>query len=296
MGLTVSEVMDYRGADALLKEPFTSLEEIVYPSFIKAEDGRTPVLQIFDMYAVRKAGRDVEQWRVVLSDAEYYVEAVLGPVLVEGARSERFKKGSIVRIVEYEVYECRYYEYFKRIIKVIELEVLVVDFRVVGDGPVRLNYDKWLEEDWNEESWVWVDPEEQEYEEEGSREQPCGFCDPTEAITSGAIKEINTNLSTPRQTIVLQIMDIRSIGNDSATRTLFGLVLSDGTHLQHAVLATALNDKVNSNLVIKGSIVYLLKYACNTVQDRFRILIVLEMEVHTREADIVGNPIHFRPA
>ena len=64
-------------------------------------------------------------------------------------------------------------------------------------------------------------------------------------------------------------MDIRSIGNER-TGTRFRLVLSDGTHLQHAVLATALNDKVNSNLVIKGSIVYLLKYACNTVQDRFR--------------------------
>ena len=71
-------------------------------------------VKIFDIYAVRKAGRDVEQWRVLLSDVEYYVEAVLDPVLVKCARSERFKKGSIVRIVEFEVYECRYYECFKR--------------------------------------------------------------------------------------------------------------------------------------------------------------------------------------
>ena len=82
----------------------------------------------------------------------------------------------------------------------------MVDFRVIG-GPVGLNWEEWLEEDWNEESWVWVDPEEQEYLEEGSWEQPCGFRDLTEAITPGAIEEINTNLSTPRQTFVLQVCE-----------------------------------------------------------------------------------------
>lgn len=72
------------------------------------------MVKIFDMYAVRKAGTEVEEWRVVLSGADYYLQAVLAPKLIKNARREQFKKGSIVRIVEYEVYECLHFEFRKR--------------------------------------------------------------------------------------------------------------------------------------------------------------------------------------
>jgi replication factor A1 len=64
-------------------------------------------------------------------------------------------------------------------------------------------------------------------------------------------------------------MDIRQIGNSaSTTAERFRLVLSDGVHLQQAMLATQLNEKVKNNLAVKGSVVQLLEYICNTVQNR----------------------------
>lgn len=65
-----------------------------------------------------------------------------------------------------------------------------------------------------------------------------------------------------------QIVDIRQIGNAQTTTERFRLVLSDGVHLQQAMLATQLNEKVKNNLAVKGSIVQLLEYICNTVQNR----------------------------
>lgn len=67
---------------------------------------------------------------------------------------------------------------------------------------------------------------------------------------------------------LLQIVDIRQIGNAQTTTERFRLVLSDGVHLQQAMLATQLNEKVKNNLAVKGSIVQLLEYICNTVQNR----------------------------
>ncbi|CAM6086985.1 unnamed protein product [Calypogeia fissa] len=88
---------------------------------------------------------------------------------------------------------------------------------------------------------------------------------------------------------VLQVMDIRQIGNAQSTQERFRLVLSDGVCVQQAMLATQLNEFVKSKEVVRGTIVQLVEYICNTVQNR-KIIIVLNMEVVQAVADIIGDP------
>ncbi|KAG0598564.1 hypothetical protein M758_12G084200 [Ceratodon purpureus] len=108
-------------------------------------------------------------------------------------------------------------------------------------------------------------------------------------LTSNAIVALNNGDVELRP--VLQIVDIRQIGNAQTTTERFRLVLSDGVHLQQAMLATQLNEKVKNNLAVKGSIVQLLEYICNTVQNR-KIIIVLNMEIVESNAEIIGDPKH----
>ncbi|KAG0629765.1 hypothetical protein M758_1G128500 [Ceratodon purpureus] len=282
MGLKVAAVMDCRRTDRVVREKLTRLEEFVSP-MVKPEEDLKPIVQVYEVYPVRKAGAGNEvQWRVILSDGMYYQEGVLAPELI-GERNV-IKKGSIVRILDFELYACSHHELVKkRIVKVSCLEVLVADYRVIGD-PCRLNWEEVKEDDWEEEDWMWLDPEEQEYEEE---DEPCGFRDITETITLNAVEAINTNDNANLQPIILQIVDIRLISSPQMER--YRLVLSDGTHLQQAMLATELNDKIKSNLAIKGSIIFLLEYLCTTVHNR-RIVIVLDMDILKRRAEIIGNP------
>jgi replication factor A1 len=71
---------------------------------------------------------------------------------------------------------------------------------------------------------------------------------------------------------LMQVLDVRQIGNPQSTQKRYRLVLSDGVHLQQAMLATQLNEKVKK--AVKGSMVQLLEYICNTVQNRKYALFV----------------------
>ncbi|CAM6044043.1 unnamed protein product [Sphagnum compactum] len=86
---------------------------------------------------------------------------------------------------------------------------------------------------------------------------------------------------------ILQVMDVRQIGSPQSTQERYRLVLSDGVHLQQAMLATQLNEKVKK--AVKGSMVQLLEYICNTVQNR-KIIIILDMEIVASREEIVGDP------
>ncbi len=70
----------------------------------------------------------------------------------------------------------------------------------------------------------------------------------------------------------MQVIDVRQIGNPQSTQERYRLVLSDGVYLQLAMLATQLNEKVKK--AVKGSMVQLLEYICNTVQNRKYALFV----------------------
>ncbi|KAL3688110.1 hypothetical protein R1sor_014419 [Riccia sorocarpa] len=106
-------------------------------------------------------------------------------------------------------------------------------------------------------------------------------------ITQNAILQLNNGDVDLRP--VLQVMDVRQIGNAQTVQERYRLVLSDTVYVQQAMLATQLNEYVKNGQVQKGSIVQLIEYICNSVQNR-KIIIVLNMEVVQSIAEIVGDP------
>ncbi|KAH7284321.1 hypothetical protein KP509_34G049100 [Ceratopteris richardii] len=88
---------------------------------------------------------------------------------------------------------------------------------------------------------------------------------------------------------VVQVLDVRQIGTGQSVQARYRLVLSDGCHAQQAMLATQLNAYINSGQVLKGSIIRLVEYICNTIQQR-KIIILLNLEVMMSVSEIVGDP------
>lgn len=85
---------------------------------------------------------------------------------------------------------------------------------------------------------------------------------------------------------VLQVLDVKEIG---AAQTRYRLLLSDGSFVQQGVLASQLNPSARSGHVRKGSILQLLDYVCNTIRG-LKIIMVLNMEIISFSADIIGDP------
>lgn len=107
-------------------------------------------------------------------------------------------------------------------------------------------------------------------------------------LTANAILAISTQNAQDIHPLV-QVVDIRQIGAAQSTQERFRLVLSDGTYLQQAMLATQMNELIKSGSCLKNSCVRLKDYICNTVQNK-KIIIVLHMEVEILEAELFGRP------
>ncbi|XP_057854853.2 replication protein A 70 kDa DNA-binding subunit A [Cryptomeria japonica] len=88
---------------------------------------------------------------------------------------------------------------------------------------------------------------------------------------------------------LVQVLDIRQISTTQSVQERYRLVVSDGSYMQQAMLATQLNATVKSGHLQKGSVVQLTEYTCNAVQNR-KIIIVLNMNLIVPKQDIVGNP------
>lgn len=86
-------------------------------------------------------------------------------------------------------------------------------------------------------------------------------------LTVNAILAISTQNAQDIYPLV-QVVDIRQIGNAQSTQERFRLVLSDGAYLQQAMLATQLNELIKSGSCMKNSCVRLKEYICNTVQNK----------------------------
>ncbi|GLJ46533.1 hypothetical protein SUGI_0980710 [Cryptomeria japonica] len=87
----------------------------------------------------------------------------------------------------------------------------------------------------------------------------------------------------------MEVLDIRQISTTQSVQERYRLVVSDGSYMQQAMLATQLNATVKSGHLQKGSVVQLTEYTCNAVQNR-KIIIVLNMNLIVPKQDIVGNP------
>lgn len=67
---------------------------------------------------------------------------------------------------------------------------------------------------------------------------------------------------------LLQVADIRLVNTAQNTAERYRMLLSDGTHMQQAMLATQMNHVVKSGKLQKGSIVRLTEFICNLIQNR----------------------------
>eukprot|EP01018_Ginkgo_biloba_P022363 Gb_14632 [translate_table: standard] len=106
------------------------------------------------------------------------------------------------------------------------------------------------------------------------------------SLTANAILALNDGAVDLKP--VVQVLDVKQISKNQSTQDRFRMVLSDGSQMQQAMLATQLNEYVNSGRVQKGSIVQLTEYICNSVQNR-KIIIVLNMEIVAVKCEILGE-------
>lgn len=106
-------------------------------------------------------------------------------------------------------------------------------------------------------------------------------------LTPNAISALNSGVVDLKP--MVQVLDIKQIGSAQSMQERYRMVLSDGSFMQQAMLATQLNEYVKAGRVEKGSVVQLTEYICNSVQNR-KIIIVLNMDVVVVKCEIVGDP------
>lgn len=112
------------------------------------------------------------------------------------------------------------------------------------------------------------------------------------SLTEGAISRITSGgASAAEFKPTLQVTELKQVQTKQPQQSdRFRLVLSDGTHLQQAMLGTQINHLVKDGHLRSGSVVQLIQYTCTTVQGRM-IIIILELVVITEECDLIGNPV-----
>ncbi|CAM0958303.1 unnamed protein product [Alopecurus aequalis] len=105
----------------------------------QAAEGLRPVLQLAD--APRPEGNHTERYGVLLSDGVHSQEAVLDASMNGLVRAGLLRRGSVVRVLDYV---CSYSVENRRIIIVIQLEVLQTDCTLIGDfdGPGNIESTK----------------------------------------------------------------------------------------------------------------------------------------------------------
>ncbi|GER56231.1 replication protein A 70 kDa DNA-binding subunit [Striga asiatica] len=115
-------------------------------------------------------------------------------------------------------------------------------------------------------------------------------------LTEGAIPMLsNGQAQESNFKPVLQITSIRLINTqnqNNAAVERYRILLSDGVFFQQSMLATQCNDLVRSEKMQKGSIIRLMQYVCNVVQNK-RIIIAVDLEVIVEKCDLIGDPMQY---
>ncbi|XP_021655357.2 replication protein A 70 kDa DNA-binding subunit E [Hevea brasiliensis] len=111
-------------------------------------------------------------------------------------------------------------------------------------------------------------------------------------LTEGAIAKITSGGATAAELKpTLQVTELKQVQTKQPQQSdRFRLVLSDGSHLQQAMLGTQINHLVKDGNLRPGSIVQLIQYTCTTVQGRM-IIIILELVVIVEECALIGHPV-----
>ncbi|XP_015575144.2 replication protein A 70 kDa DNA-binding subunit E [Ricinus communis] len=111
-------------------------------------------------------------------------------------------------------------------------------------------------------------------------------------LSEGAISKITSGGATAAELKpTLQVTELKQVQTKQPQQSeRFRLILSDGSHLQQAMLGTQINHLVKDGNLRPGSVVQLIQYTCTTVQGRM-IIIILELVVIIEECAIIGNPV-----
>ena len=87
-------------------------------------------------------------------------------------------------------------------------------------------------------------------------------------LTQGAIAAISEGRAEEGARPVVQVWDVKLVNTQQSTTERYRMLLSDGTHMQQAMLATQMNGLVKSGALQKYSIVQLNEFICNVIQNR----------------------------
>lgn len=109
-------------------------------------------------------------------------------------------------------------------------------------------------------------------------------------LTKNAISMISSSVDVVRP--ILQVNDVKLVNTSQSSTERYRMVLSDGVHMQQAMLATQLNVIVKEGKLMKGSIVQLNEFICNIIQGR-RIIIVISLDVLVDKLDPIGDPKNY---
>ncbi|KAJ9135481.1 hypothetical protein P3X46_032661 [Hevea brasiliensis] len=109
-------------------------------------------------------------------------------------------------------------------------------------------------------------------------------------LTEGAIAKITSGGAKAAELKpTLQVTELKQVHTKQPQQSdRFRLVLSDGSHLQQAMLGTQINHLVKDGNLRPCSVVQLIQYTCTTVQGRM-IIIILELIVIVEECALIGH-------
>ncbi|CAL1373777.1 unnamed protein product [Linum trigynum] len=112
-------------------------------------------------------------------------------------------------------------------------------------------------------------------------------------LTQGAIALIAGGVNSGELQPTLQVTELRKVQAKQQQKQQgdrFRLLLSDGSHLQQAMLGTQLNPLVQEGKLRAGSIVHMKQYSCSIIQERM-IIIILDLAVVIEECPPIGQPV-----
>ncbi|KZV65414.1 replication factor-a protein [Peniophora sp. CONT] len=103
-------------------------------------------------------------------------------------------------------------------------------------------------------------------------------------------------------TPTLQFLSIKLVGNANTTPApadgdrpdRYRIIISDGQHFLQAMLATQLNDMVQTNVIGKNTIATIEKMVCNTIGGK-RLVVILGLRVEEQSPPKIGEPKPLNP-
>jgi replication factor A1 len=95
-------------------------------------------------------------------------------------------------------------------------------------------------------------------------------------LSNGALENILQQRGPPKP--VLQVLNMKKIQAEQQNVNRYRLQMSDGTNFQPCMLATQMNEKIESGELDKFSVVRVTRYLCNTIHER-RIIIIINLEI-----------------